>query len=159
MVYYNENTTLPMGQIYVKSYFPQGYAEWIDKTGLVEGTLTKESYDEWFTDPDYRKTIEQICAHYETEDIALRANMDNFLAERTEDQRSPNRIVYDTLVGKVFCDFWIGLIDQPIDLIGQFYAANVPKVEETFYRMEAECDLVNKFSAAETIAAYKYYTC
>ena len=161
-----------MGQVYAKTFFPQGYSEWIDKTKLQSETLipgtdifekdkmTIEDYNQYVVDPYAREIIKQLQNMYNEQASQIKDDMNEFIKSHpAKDRISSNRIIYDSLVGKVFCDFWMNLIDQPLETINKYYADNVPNVEKTFYLVENQYNLREIFPANETIAAYQYYTC
>ena len=151
-----------MGQIYSRTYFPTGYMEWIGltKLGSNENTMTEEDYNTFIINPKHRETIMSICDSYSESKQKIKKDMIGFLKEiiAGDPYASSNRIVYDIFVGNVFCNFWLKLIDQPMETINKYYTDNVPKVEDTFYQVEKKYNLHEIYPAQETIRAYKHYT-
>ena len=156
-----------MGNVYARTYFPVGYSEWTTALGLTSELLKSESvvpidqklYDEYVTSAESRKKIMEIAEAYDAQVIKISTNMDLFLEETAKSEIAENRLVYDSCVAKVFCDFWLKLIDQPIESIQSFYKSNVPNVEDTFYQVETKYNLAERFPAAQTLWAYKRYCC
>lgn len=157
-----------MGQVYDKTYFPQGYEEWINKTKLQsnqsstseKNKMSNEDYQEYVAKPDTRNFIEECAKHYAECECQIKNNMEAFIEiqqEASQKKKPADRIIYDILVGKIFSDFWLKLIDQPLETIDQYYADNVPKVEDTFYLIEKEHNLEEIYPAWLTIGGYKAY--
>ena len=156
---------LQMGSVFVKSYFPEGYTEWVDKSTVdkINEPLTEELYEIWFKDDQKRKYIEDASKFYE-ENCQLIAKgqdgIDELLKKYSGSDISANRVVYDNAVCNEICKFWLLLIDIPIDQVQQFYSHNKPNVEKIFYDVETMYGLKDLgYPAAETIAIYKHYTC
>jgi len=162
-----------MGQVYAKTYFPQGYEEWVTGTKIRSSTLipgtdimekdkmSAEDYERYVSDPQSREIIKFVAAYHTDAELKIRNDLKAFLKEmKRENPNIPqSRIIYDSLVGKVLCDFWLDLIEQPLETINKYYADNVPSVEKVFYDVEKKYDLSEFYPASVTIAAYKQYAC
>ena len=150
-----------MGQIYSRTYFPTGYSEWIVKTKLhsEKDKMSKEDYNTYVINQNYRKIITSIYQNYSEAEQKLKTDMNGFLEDKKRQNThvSNGRIIYDILVGNVFCNFWMKLINQPLETINRYYINNVPNVEDTFRLVEKKYNLGQLYPAQETIDAYNYY--
>jgi len=163
-----------MGQIFVKSYFPTGYAEWLDNTKFQDVNINfkdreackeeydremdVELYDKWVLDSDRRKIIEVICQGYSDNHIKILKDRHEFLSSITPEAELWGRVIYDHFVGYTFCVFWMELIKQPRESIRTYYRLNVPKVKDVFYAVEKEHNLQDEYPAKKVIDMYKHYT-
>ena len=147
-----------MGGVFVRSYFPTGYQEWVNKTEIAKkDDMSPETYDLYVVQS--KPMILQIADEYKTAESSLRSNLEQFVEDCPDKEKSRERIVYDTVVGHKLCEFWSHVIDQPRDKINQYFKDQKPSVEEIFQWAEGEYQLRDRVCPAETIiATYKHYT-
>ncbi len=148
-----------MGNVYTRSYFPTGWEEWIEKTKMTnyDVLMDDEAYNEYVIDS--KKQILEIAKSYSEDIKSLETDINAFIVnqQKVNPEIAEGRYVYDTLVGNIFCEFWIKLIEQPKDNIKEYFKNNIPKVEDTFYNMEKKYKLESSYPAFVTINAYKMY--
>jgi hypothetical protein len=152
-----------MGNIYVKSYFPRGYCEFITNCKLNDDCIMEdEIYKEWILNKEIKDYVDELLGIYQ-ENVALikigEKGIHELIAKNNNSDVSHNRIIYDTLVGHILCQFWKQLFDQSQSTINSFYTDNKPEVEPIFFQVEKEFNLERfGYPAIDTITAYKYYT-
>ncbi len=147
-----------MGGMYARTYFPTGYSEWVSDSkieDLTDEPMSQALYDIYAI--QYRDQIKEIAQHYDKCEQQIKTDMDKFISDNKSFRISVNRIIYDHLIGKRICDFWIELIEQPRESVKFFYKENRPKIEPLFYQIEKDYGLTDKYPADQTIWAYKQY--
>ena len=98
-----------MGGVFVRSYFPTGYQEWVNKTEIAKkDDMSPETYDLYVVQS--KPTILQIADEYKTAESSLRSNLEQFVEDCPDKEKSRERIVYDTVVGHKLCEFWSHVI-------------------------------------------------
>jgi len=151
-----------MGNVYRKSYFPQGYEEWISKCNFdYPESMSNELYAEMVWNENVIKIIKEIHKHYTNLAIMADTDFEKYIEDRRaqSEEIAIERLIYDALVSKVVCDFWINLINQPIEIIKNYYRDNKPSIEQIFYDIEKKYNLEKTYPAFLVISAYKEYTC
>lgn len=151
-----------MGQVYAKTYFPPGYFEWLDKTGIKnDGEMNEEIYNNYITNQDCVNTISEISKYYA--ELVAKADSDintyiSYLSEQ-DTEASMLRRIYGPLIANEICKFWLELIKQPKETIKNYYQTNKStNIEQLFYTMETKYNLSETYPAALVIEAYKMYT-
>ena len=134
-----------MGGDFSKFYLPTNYAMWIRQTGfkkintindgpINDAPMNEDIYKKYILDDLSRNNIKEIADYYADAELKIKENKQMFLSlfldpENDIDNIAPC-ILYDHLVGNIFCKFWIELIDQPRESILTYYKINEPNVKQ-----------------------------
>lgn len=122
--------------------------------------MSEETYNSFVLNPQAREIILEISKKYDEYEQKIVENRENFIIEIGKDlEVARERLVYDVLVSKVICDFWLKLLDQPRETIKNFYKQNVPNIEEIFHQVEQKYNLTEFCTADLMISTYKRMTC
>jgi hypothetical protein len=87
-----------MGSIFVRSYFPQGYSEWMSVmqfSNEMDCTIpvSQELYDQYVTNLDSRQIITTIMERHIKEENDIVTNIDYFLnSHPNKNDIAPNRL-------------------------------------------------------------------
>lgn len=115
-------------------------------------------YNEMVNNPAAASFIKEMKQDYDEKTQKIKTNLMDYLEEYKNNEISSERLVYDVVVGKVICDFWIKVMEQPRETIKQYYKDNFPGVENTFRQCELDYNLTEFCTADTMISSYKYYT-
>lgn len=163
-----------MGQVFARTYFPNGWSEFVNRMQLEDVGIDmppENEYNFFVNEEESQKMLNEIFTHYtelrELADKDVSLYIEKVTNEVDDDddksglghRKSIGRRVYDPLVAERYCRFWKELLKQPRENMKTFYYEGRPKAEETFYEIEKFYGLLKYgHSAQGTICGYKQNT-